>query len=59
MSREKAGVENESVTVLLELPVPVVQGTNLSSLKPTTDAVKVESMIAHPPSNLNNDNNVN
>ena len=33
MSREKAGVENESVTVLLELPVPVVQGTNLKTFK--------------------------
>jgi len=31
---------------------PTNQPTNLSSLEPTTDAVEVESMIAHPPSNL-------
>ena len=37
--------------VFLELPIPVVKRTNLSSLQPTGDAVEVEGMIAHPPGN--------
>jgi hypothetical protein len=36
-------------TVLLELPVSVVQGAHLSSLKPTGDAVKMEGVVADSP----------
>lgn len=32
-------------TVLLELPVPVVQGTDLASLEPARDAVEVECVL--------------
>ena len=38
------------MSIFLELPVPVVKGTNLSGLEPPGDAVKVEGVIAHPPS---------
>ena len=31
--------------VFLELPIPVVKRTNLSSLQPTGDAVEVEGMV--------------
>ena len=37
------------MSVLLELPVPVVQGTNLSGLEPSGDAVEVEGVVTHPP----------
>ena len=33
------------MSVLLELPVPVVQGTNLSGLEPSGDAVEVEGVV--------------
>ena len=34
------------MSVLLELPVPVVEGADLSGLQPAGDAVEVEGMIA-------------
>ena len=37
------------VSVLLELPVPVVQGADLPGLQPPGDAVEVEGMVTHPP----------
>ena len=37
------------VSVLLELPVPVVQGADLPGLQPPGDAVEVERVVAHPP----------
>jgi len=37
--------------ILLELPIPVVQGTDLSGLQPSRDTMEVEGMIAHTPSN--------
>merc|ERR1719422_2362692 len=37
-------------SIFLELPVPVVQGTNISGLEPSGDAVEVEGVVAHPPS---------
>ena len=38
------------MSIFLELPVPVVKGTNLSGLEPPGNAVKVEGVIAHSPS---------
>ena len=37
------------VSVLLELPVPVVQGADLPGLQPPGDAVEVEGVVTHPP----------
>ena len=37
------------MSVLLELPVPVVQGAHLPGLEPPGDAVEVEGVVAHPP----------
>ena len=37
------------MTVLLELPVPVVEGAHLPGLEPPGDAVEVEGVVAHPP----------
>ena len=37
------------MSVLLELPVPVVKGTNLPGLEPSGDAVEVEGVVTHPP----------
>ena len=37
------------VSVLLELPVPVVEGTDLSGLEPAGDAVEVEGVVTHAP----------
>ena len=37
------------MTVLVELPVPVVKRTNLSGLEPPGDAVEMEGVVAHPP----------
>lgn len=34
-----------SSTVLLEFPVPVVEGTHLAGLQPSRNAVKMESML--------------
>ena len=38
-----------SVSVLLELPVPVVEGADLPGLQPAGDAVEVEGVVTHPP----------
>ena len=35
--------------VLLELPVPVVEGADLPGLQPAGDAVEVEGVVTHPP----------
>lgn len=35
--------------VLLELPISVVKGANLSCLQPSVDAMKMECMIANTP----------
>ena len=40
-----------SVSVLLELPVPVVEGADLPGLQPAGDAVEVEGVVTHPPGN--------
>ena len=37
------------MSILLELPVPVVERANLPSLEPPGDAMKVEGMVAHAP----------
>ena len=37
------------VTVLLEVPFPVVEGAHGPRLQPPTDAVEVESVVAHAP----------
>jgi len=37
------------VAVFLVLPISIIQRAHLSSLKPTTDAVEVKSMITHTP----------
>ena len=37
------------MAVFLELPVPVVQRTDLPGLQPPGDAVEVEGVVAHPP----------
>ena len=37
------------VAILLELPVPVVEGTDLPGLQPAGDAVEVEGVVTHPP----------
>ena len=39
------------VSVLLELPVPVVEGADLPGLQPAGDAVEVEGVVTHPPGN--------
>ena len=38
-----------SLAVLLELPVPVVEGADLPGLEPSRDAVEVECVVAHAP----------
>ena len=40
-----------SVSIFLELPVPVVEGTDLPGLQPPGDAVEVEGVVTHPPGN--------
>eukprot|EP00416_Gambierdiscus_australes_P039667 CAMPEP_0171094526 /NCGR_PEP_ID=MMETSP0766_2-20121228/41428_1 /TAXON_ID=439317 /ORGANISM="Gambierdiscus australes, Strain CAWD 149" /LENGTH=84 /DNA_ID=CAMNT_0011553183 /DNA_START=83 /DNA_END=333 /DNA_ORIENTATION=+ len=40
----------QSAAVLLEFPLPVVQGTDLPRLQPARDAMEVEGMVAHTPS---------
>ena len=37
------------MSVLLELPVPVVEGADLPGLQPPGDAVEVEGVVTHPP----------
>ena len=37
------------MSILLELPVPVVKRADLSGLEPPGDAVEVEGVVAHPP----------
>ena len=37
------------MSVLLELPVPVVEGADLPGLQPAGDAVEVEGVVTHPP----------
>ena len=37
------------MSILLELPVPVVQGADLPGLEPPGDAVEVEGVVAHAP----------
>ena len=39
------------MAVLLELPVSVVQGADLPGLQPPGDAVEVEGVVTHSPSN--------
>ena len=39
------------MSVLLELPVPVVEGADLPGLQPAGDAVEVEGVVTHPPGN--------
>ena len=39
------------VAILLELPVPVVEGADLPGLQPAGDAVEVEGVVTHPPGN--------
>ena len=48
-SKKKAAAAARSVSILLELPVPVIQRTNLSGLEPPGDAVEVEGVITHSP----------
>ena len=37
------------MSVLLELPIPVIKRTDLPGLEPPGDAVEVEGVVAHPP----------
>jgi len=41
--------ERSLVAVLLELPLPVVEGADLARLQPLGDAVEVEGVIADAP----------
>lgn len=43
--------ERYLAAVLLKLPVSVVEGTDLTSLEPTGDAVEVKSVVTDTPSN--------
>lgn len=35
--------------LLVEFPLPVVEGTHLSGLEPTGDAVEMEGVVAYSP----------
>ena len=48
-SKKKAAARARSVSILLELPVPVVERADLPSLEPPGDAVEVEGVVAHAP----------
>ena len=37
------------MSVLLEFPVPVVEGADLPGLEPAGDAVEVEGVVTHSP----------
>lgn len=43
-------VESLSVSILLELPISVVQGAHLASLEPPGNAMEMEGVITHAPS---------
>lgn len=49
--RDAAKTCPRSTAVLLELPVTVIQRTDLAGLQPSRDAVEMESVIANTPSN--------
>lgn len=48
--REIVYVGYEKVNVLLQLPLTVVQRTNVTRLEPSRDAVEVERVLDHPKS---------
>ena len=47
--KSKKEAAARSVSILLELPVPVVERADLPSLEPPGDAVEVEGVVTHPP----------
>ena len=49
MKSKKKAAAARSVSILLELPVPVVERADLPGLEPPGDAVEVEGVVAHAP----------
>ena len=49
MKSKKKAAAARSVSILLELPVPVVERADLPGLEPPGDAVEVEGVVTHPP----------